>query len=486
MFDYKPYSVHPIAALFPEIEGDEFVALVDDIRERGLQERIVLTHDDATLVDGRNRYRACIEARVDPQFTNLPADYVEADIMAWIISANLRRRHLTTGQLAVVGLELERRYAEQTKEREHERKTTPQNYGESFDRDKADRSNNKREAVERSRESARQAAAAVGVSHDAISRAKVVEAASAELLAEVSAGKTSLNEAYETAKKTEQRRRSTSGPKPKPTPVFITLRTHEGTEVQYPKPQSKATFHGTNEHISWASWTWNPVTGCLHGCSYCYAREISEPPSAYFPAGFTPLFHEERLDAPANTSVPNDAATDPRRKRVFVCSMADLYGKWVPADWINSIHESCRANPQWDYLFLTKFPSRYVKLDLPPTAWIGTSVDSQRRVTIAEEAFRKIDNVRVKWLSLEPLLEPLAFSDLSMFDWVVIGSQTATKQPGVGVVPAFAPPIEWVASIMTQARDAGCAVYLKPNLLGDIHAQSPGMKLPQEVPFSHV
>jgi hypothetical protein len=53
-----------------------------------------------------------------------------------------------------------------------------------------------------------------------------------------------------------------------------------------------------------------------------------------FPAGFTPLFHHERLDAPSNTKVPSDAAENPRRKRVFVCSMADLYGRWVPRGWI--------------------------------------------------------------------------------------------------------------------------------------------------------
>ena len=132
-------------------------------------------------------------------------------------------------------------------------------------------------------------------------------------------------------------------------------------------------------------------------------------------------------------------------------------------------------------MFLTKFPSRYVDLDLPPTAWIGTSVDTQRRVAIAEHAFREVDGVRVKWLSLEPLLEPLEFSDLSMFDWVVIGSQTQTIQNGKRE-PAFAPPFDWVARIVAQAREAGCAVYLKPNLLGETGPQAPGMQLPQEIP----
>jgi protein gp37 len=153
---------------------------------------------------------------------------------------------------------------------------------------------------------------------------------------------------------------------------------------------------------------------------------------------------------------------------------------------ITQVHASCIANPQWDYLFLTKFPKRYTELQLPKTAWIGTSVDHQSRVKYAEDAFRQIKDVRVKWLSLEPLLEPLQFTDLSMFDWVVIGAQSATRQPKDiavhGYVEEFAPPFEWVASIVAQAREAGCRVYCKPNLLGETNPQSPGMQMPQEDP----
>ena len=109
--------------------------------------------------------------------------------------------------------------------------------------------------------------------------------------------------------------------------------------------------------------------------------------------------------------------------------MGDMFGKWVPDEWIEKVFASCHANQQWEYLFLTKFPQRYVGLQLPPTAWIGTTVDEQYRVKIAEEAFRHIDGVRLKWLSLEPLREDLRFNDLSMFDFVVLGSQSATEQP---------------------------------------------------------
>lgn len=267
-----------------------------------------------------------------------------------------------------------------------------------------------------------------------------------------------------------------------PEPVMLTLSDHLGNSYPYPQPQSKATFNQTGgDGISWARWSWNPVTGCLHGCGYCYARAIAHRWPDTYPAGFTPLFHHDpehgytRLDAPANTVIPSAHRDDSHPscgagscdvcawRRVFVCSMADLYGRWVPDQWIEQVHAAMLASPQWEYILLTKFPDRYVGLNVPPGAWVGTSVDEQKRVRIAERAFREVD-AAVKWLSLEPLLEPLEFSDLSMFDWVVIGAQTETHQPDGVTVPAFSPPPEWVVRLTDQAKEAGCKVHWKPNL----------------------
>lgn len=472
MSDYGGYTVHPVAELFPLVEGEEFQALVADITEHGLINPVVLTPDGTAIADGRNRYRACIEAHLDPTFTRLGSHYTEDLIVAYILSVNLRRRQLALEEKLRLGKGIDA----------YERKRTHRGQRTDLASDDAKSVNGK---------SAARTAAQIGVSQATWERFRKVEELAPDLAEQVLAGELGVGPAYKQAMAAE-RSKPKPDPAPKPTPEILTLRTHEGVEVPYPKPKAKSTFNPTNDHISWAAWSWNPVTGCLHGCDYCYARELAtrESYAASYPVGFTPLFHHERLDAPANTPVPDDAITDPRRKRVFVCSMADLYGKWIPADWIKRVHASCRDNPQWDYLLLTKFPSRYVKLDLPSTAWVGTTVDSQRRVAIAEDAFRKIEGVRVRWLSLEPLLEPLAFSDLSMFDWVVIGAQSQTTQPGNRVVPAFAPNFDWVARLVAQARDAGCAVYLKPNLIGfdpvkGFNPQAPGMKIPQEVPSFH-
>ena len=474
MTDYGPYKVHPFADEFPLMEGEEFKELVVSIREKGLYEPILLTRDESTIIDGRNRYRACIAAGLDPVFAVLELDVPEAELLDMILALNVERRQLTSGQKAGMAVKYQEYYAVAIRAEESVRKSgvpvsksTPRDPEESLDR-----------------EAAAKAAKATGASRDGVYKAAALKREAPDLFTEMMAGKLALDAAdrERKARLAQMRQREPEPEKPKPAPVMLTLLTHTGEEFPYPKPLHPASFNETRgEGISWAAWSWNPVTGCLHGCEYCYAREIATSTrfAAAYPAGFTPLFHPERLEAPQHTRVPVQYREDSAYKRVFVCSMADLYGRWVPGEWIEQVHASMAASPQWQYITLTKFPDRYEEQPPPPGAWVGTSVDEQKRVRIAERAFSKIEGAAVKWLSLEPLREPLEFSDLSMFDWVVIGGQTATVQPD-GPVERFAPPFEWVARIWTQAKEAGCAVHLKPNLL--ISDGHPGMQLPNEYP----
>ncbi len=118
-----------------------------------------------------------------------------------------------------------------------------------------------------------------------------------------------------------------------PEPIMLPLSTDRGDLVPYRMPQAKATFNAsTGEGVSWAGWTWNPITGCRHKCRYCYARAIAARFPNAFPAGFTPVFHHERLDAPANTKIPAKHVGDPMWERVFMTSMGDAYGHWVPQE----------------------------------------------------------------------------------------------------------------------------------------------------------
>ena len=214
----------------------------------------------------------------------------------------------------------------------------------------------------------------------------------------------------------------------------------------------------TGVGIEWAQWSWNPITGCLHECPYCYARDITERYQKAFPHGFAPLLWPERLAAPRLTKVPKQAAEDTRFRNVFTCSMADLFGRWVPREWIEMILEEMRVCKQWNFLCSTKFPKRMAEFDIPSNVWMGTTVDLQARVANAEAAFAKV-NSKVRWLSIEPMIEPITFKQLERFHWVVIGGASASRE-----TPEWRPPFPWIADLVGQARAAGAAVYMKTNL----------------------
>ena len=446
-------GVHPACLAVPDINQDDFEALCKDVAENGLRHEIVLTKD-GDLIDGRNRLRACYAAQVEPRFKRVSTD-------PWHVaySENIARRHLDTKQKAVFGLVWSEYEKVEAKERQKGGQggvllpeTFPEAKGDSRDK-----------AGER-----------VGVSGKSIEKVAVV----AEFAPEKLKDDSTLEEAFREANK--RKKEQASNPSDKPVEVTIIMTdviTSEGVISQIALPK-KVVFNQTTDAVDWARWTWNPVTGCLHGCKFCYAREIahSQRMAAYYPNQFEPTFHEYRLAAPSNTSRPESA--DDRDGRVFVCSMADLFGKWVPDNWIKAVFNACIESPEWEYLFLTKWPARYSKMPLIPRAWYGASVIQQsdvKRVQSAMQQFASADVVR--WVSLEPMLEPIVFYDLSWCNLVVIGSQTSTRQPD-GLVPEFAPEFDWIVDVVNQCRDAGVPYYLKENL----GMNRPGMNLPKGKP----
>ena len=118
------YTVHPAADAYPLIDGDEFAKLVDSVKRNGLREPIVLNHDKTVLIDGRNRWRACEQAGVDPVFEALGAYYTETKLLEFIVDRNERRRDLNPGQRAMVALALEPMYAEAAKEEQRKAAAT--------------------------------------------------------------------------------------------------------------------------------------------------------------------------------------------------------------------------------------------------------------------------------------------------------------------------------------------------------------------------
>ena len=205
-----------------------------------------------------------------------------------------------------------------------------------------------------------------------------------------------------------------------------------------------------NDSIDWAAFSWNPITGCNHDCQYCYARDIAN--RFYGELGFKPAFHPDRLYLPY--SPPKSGS---KNNRVFTCSMADLFGEWVPRDWIEAVLDVCKERPAFNFLLLTKNPKRLREFKFPGNCWVGTTTDSQRRMEVAERIFAEVD-AAVKWVSVEPMLEPIMPANPASFAWYVIGG--ASRSSGQ---PGFVPPFAWVARLALAAMDAGSQVFVKTN-----------------------
>ncbi len=90
------YELHPLCVFFPRLDGEEFAALVDDVRRNGLRQPIVL--HGGMILDGGNRYRACLKAGVEPKFI----EHDGSSVVQFVLSANLHRRHLTPGQRTAI------------------------------------------------------------------------------------------------------------------------------------------------------------------------------------------------------------------------------------------------------------------------------------------------------------------------------------------------------------------------------------------------
>lgn len=267
---------------------------------------------------------------------------------------------------------------------------------------------------------------------------------------------------------------------------------------------------GYNTKIDWCDSSWNPVTGCKHSCEYCYARKIAkrfggasethnnecchecqwitegtgeihdldEPVydfdngrNAPYPFDFDPTFHRYKLDEPQHWKKP---------RNVFVCSMGDLFGDWIPIGWIQEVFTACRRAPQHRYLFLTKNPSRYKNLNryvyLPtyeetdieksePHIMLGASATNNAQMKAAFDS-------DADWVSIEPIHESLLSEWFTSFigskdgpgiwaprwKWVVIGAETGNRQDKI------IPKKEWVQEIADICMQEGTPVFMKESL----------------------
>jgi protein gp37 len=225
-------------------------------------------------------------------------------------------------------------------------------------------------------------------------------------------------------------------------------------------------------HIEWTDATWNPVRGCTKispGCTHCYAETFAERfrgvPGHPYERGFDLRLVPEHLFDPFRW---------PKAKMVFVNSMSDLFHKDIPTSYIEVVARvMCEAS--WHtYQVLTKRAERLRELlcaDLRLAAdeqhiWWGVSVEDRKYGLPRVESLRRTP-AKVRFLSIEPLLEHLGEIDLTGIHWVIVGGES-----GWGARPMDE---AWVLSIMEQCQRANVPFFFKQ--WGGVHKAKTGRRL---------
>lgn len=186
-------------------------------------------------------------------------------------------------------------------------------------------------------------------------------------------------------------------------------------------------------------YTWNPVGGCRHACRWsmpdgsiakCYAEEVANGVAqAAYPDGFEGHYwRPDKLEEPLRIKKP---------ARIFLDSMSDLMGRWVPDDQINSVLDVCRQADWHIFQLLTKNAPRLKKFDFPANVWVGVSsppdfmwgspLTDWQKLRMLEKSLDVLGELseNITWLSAEPLSWDIAeIIELSpnALDWAVIGA----------------------------------------------------------------
>lgn len=214
----------------------------------------------------------------------------------------------------------------------------------------------------------------------------------------------------------------------------------------------------SNSSIEWTDATWNPVRGCTKispGCKHCYAHTFAERfrgvPNHPYEQGFDLKLVPEKLIDPFRWKSP---------KKVFVNSMSDLFQPEIHDSYIRQV-VSVMVEADWHiYQVLTKRSERMQDLLSHSLQFAGAKENIWWGVSVEDRKFGlpRIDHLRnspgkVKFLSIEPLLEDLGEVDLTGIDWVIVGGES-----GPGARPLEA---TWVRRILSQCRAFGVPFFFK-------------------------
>jgi protein gp37 len=212
----------------------------------------------------------------------------------------------------------------------------------------------------------------------------------------------------------------------------------------------------TVSKIEWTEQTWNPTTGCTKvspGCKHCYAETMAKRLQAMSVRGYENGF---------NISILPERLNEPLKRRkstiYFVNSMSDLFHEDIPFAFLDKVFDVIRQTPQHTYQILTKRAGRMRryfsswKRTVPDNAWLGVSVEDKKYGLKRIDELRMVD-ARIRFLSIEPLLEDLGELDLTDIHWAIVGGESGPKSRPMKQA--------WVRSIKSQCRQQNVAFFFK-------------------------
>lgn len=230
-----------------------------------------------------------------------------------------------------------------------------------------------------------------------------------------------------------------------------------------------------NNRIEWCDFSWNPIGGCQHACRWqmpdgqvaiCYAEEVAEglAQKAYADGFASHYWRPHMLKEPARVKWP---------ARIFMDSMSDLMGSWVPEEQILEVLQVCRAVSWHTFQLLTKNPTRLLKFDLPENVWPGASsppdfmwgkqLSRLQQEKLLHKTFEVLSQIkdRVTWVSFEPLshdVSAIARQYPGALKWAVIGA--ASNGPRT-----FQPDPEHVQALLEVLDEQKVPIFYKGNLI---------------------
>lgn len=205
--------------------------------------------------------------------------------------------------------------------------------------------------------------------------------------------------------------------------------------------------------IEWTEATWNPSVGCdkvTAGCKFCYAetmaKRLMRMGAPGYENGFDFKILPERLDGPKKIKRPT---------KFFVNSMSDLFHEKMPFEFLDKVFETIRATPQHTYQILTKREDVLVQYfadrSVPDNVWLGVTVEIAKKKNRID-ALRSID-AKIRFLSIEPLLENIGDLDLTDIHWVIVGGESGSR--------ARPMKSQWAADIQKQCDDQEVSFFFK-------------------------